>query len=847
MSPFRWLRFGKREPLPFKLLFARFRQLLDNNTKVLELFADAAEKQAGEYVFDRTYVVGLVNEIFDLVGKIVYDLNSIADQKYASLYTLVDRLRAEAIGDLAGQPVVPKAGLCIPFSQIDESQVNLVGGKSAHLGEIASRLQVPIPSGFTITTYAYLRVLEDNKLEKLIDRGVELFAAGQTSACEEVSRRLRGARLPSDLRRAVKRALGRIEREGKPLYLAVRSSAFGEDDDQSFAGQYRTLLQVKPEHVLEAYREVLASLYSKDALSYRRSAGLPLRGLMAVACMRMVQAEASGVLYTVDPNRPDGTGKMLIGATRGLGSHAVAGKQSMAAFEASRESPHRILSYRPSSSAEVVVGREDGGTHILKTEGSPTDRPELTPEQLQPLCEYALRIERYGRQPQDIEWAREHDGTTYVLQARRLQVTQQTQLPTNLAAQLGHYPVLLDHCGLVACRGIAHGPVCRLRDEQDLSDFPSGAVLVTRRASPRLASVMPRVAAIITEVGSPTGHLAALAREFRIPTIVDCGAATAQLHAGQEVTIDADENLVYQGRVDPLLQYQLVAESGFEDSAEYRLLRRLLRRITPLGLTDPQSEAFRADRCRTTHDVIRFAHEKAVEELINFNAGGGVAGIEGAKRLESELPLGLRIIDIGGGLDPMLAGASPNALVKPSALRSLPMCALWQGLTTPGVWSTQPVGVDFRTFMASAMSWHVSESSGRNLAVLSDAYLNLSLNLGYHYNMVDAYVADARGANHIYFRFVGGASDLERRVRRATMVREILERLDFAVRQSRDLVIGSARRLPRERTEDRLRALGRLIGFSRQIDALMHSEDLAMRYVDAFLRGDYTVDPGKGE
>jgi pyruvate,water dikinase len=372
-------------------------------------------------------------------------------------------------------------------------------------------------------------------------------------------------------------------------------------------------------------------------------------------------------------------------------------------------------------------------------------------------------------------------------------------------------------------------------------------VLVTRRASPHLASAMPRVAAIITEVGSPTGHMAALAREFRIPTIVDCGAAVARLRPGQEVTVDADENLVYEGRVDALLQYQLVAENGFEDSAEYRVLRRLLRRITPLGLVDPQSDAFRAERCRTAHDVIRFAHEKAVEEIINLNVTSGVVGIEGARLLDSELPLGLRIIDIGGGLDPVLAGVSPNAPVTPQALRSLPMRALWQGLTTPGVWSTRPVGVGFRTFMASAMSWHSSESAGRNLAVLSDAYVNLSLNLGYHYTMVDAYVADARSANQIYFRFVGGASDLERRVRRATMVREILDRLDFAVRQSRDLVIANARRLPREQTEDRLRALGRLIGFTRQVDALMDSEDLAMRYVEAFLRGEYTVDPDKGD
>jgi pyruvate,water dikinase len=170
------------------------------------------------------------------------------------------------------------------------------------------------------------------------------------------------------------------------------------------------------------------------------------------------------------------------------------------------------------------------------------------------------------------------------------------------------------------------------------------------------------------------------------------------------------------------------------------------------------------------------------------------------------------------------------------------MRALWEGLTTPGVWSTRPLPVDLRTFMASAMSRTVTESSGRNLAVVSEHYANLSLNLGYHYNMVDAYLSDDRDANHVYFRFVGGAADTARRIRRATMVREVLERLDFGARQQRDLVIARLRKLPPAETADRLRAVGRLIAYTRQMDALMINEDTAMERVGAFLAGDYSLD-----
>jgi pyruvate,water dikinase len=335
--------------------------------------------------------------------------------------------------------------------------------------------------------------------------------------------------------------------------------------------------------------------------------------------------------------------------------------------------------------------------------------------------------------------------------------------------------------------------------------------------------------------------MAALAREFRVPTIVDCGDVTTRLPNGQEVTVDADDAVVYEGRVAELLHHQLVEETGYEDAPEYRLLRRLLSRITPLGLTDPQSDDFRVERCRTVHDIIRFAHEKSVEGLIARSVDAGSSRSEMARRLEAELPLNLQVIDIGGGLDLSVAGLPAGVPIKPEAIRSAPMQSVWAGLTTPGVWNTQPVGVDLHTFISSAMSPILARIGGRNLAVVSDSYVNLSLNLGYHFNMVDAYLSEDREANHVYFRFAGGATDRERRTRRATVVREILERLSFEVRQTGDLVIARLGKLPRAETEGRLEAVGRLIGFTRQIDALMDTEEAAMVYVDAFLRGDYNL------
>jgi len=827
--------------VPFKLVFARFRQLIDSNTRVLQLFTDAAEKQAGDFVFGHAYVASVVAQLFDLADKIVYDLNSITDQKYSRLYALVDQLRAESQGDLSGRPVVPRTESCIAFEQIDDSRVNLVGGKSAHLGEVMTRLQVPIPAGFTITTHAYLRIVEENGLVQPIEAAIQRLDHGDEHPLEDICQRLRSVKIPRDVRQAIQKALSAMKTSGRPLYLALRSSALGEDDDQSFAGQYRSVLQVKPEKVLDAYREVLASLYERNALAYRRAYGLPAFGLMAVACMRMVEASTAGVLFTVDPNRPD-SGRMLLGATRGLASRALSGGQSLSSYELAREPPHAVLSYRPAPATDYVVGRPEGGTEVITAVPVGDGAPELTETEAARLVEIGARIERYFKQPQEIEWARDVDGSLQVLQTRRLKLAAVSGSPQDLPELLESYPVLLRGCGHVACRGIASGRAYFITPDTDFDAVPTGAVLVARRASPRLVRVIPRAAAILTDIGAPTGHMAALAREFRVPAIVDCGTATASVEAGQEITVDADDGVVYAGRVDELLQRQLIEDTGFEDAPEYRLLRRLLRRVTPLQLVDPASEHFRAERCRTLHDVIRFAHEKAVETLINLHESSRVFGAEPARRLDSELPLNLRVIDIGGGLDPSAQAQPAGTPVKPEAIRSTPMRAMWVGLNTPGVWNRDPVGVDLRTFLVSATSPGAGQHGGRNLVVVSESYANLSLNLGYHYTMVDAYLSDDRDANHVYFRFVGGATDRERRIRRATMVREVLERLDFSARQSADLVTARLRKLPRPETVGRLESIGRLIGFTRQIDAVMNTEEEIVRYVDAFLRGDYVLD-----
>jgi pyruvate,water dikinase len=84
--------------------------------------------------------------------------------------------------------------------------------------------------------------------------------------------------------------------------LSVRSSATSEDSEASFAGQHATVLNVSEANLIEAYKEVVASTFSPRAIYYRRRRGYRDQDVnMSVACIVMINAKVSGIMYTVDP------------------------------------------------------------------------------------------------------------------------------------------------------------------------------------------------------------------------------------------------------------------------------------------------------------------------------------------------------------------------------------------------------------------------------------------------------------------------------------------------------------------------------------------------------------------
>jgi len=832
---------GKHQKkVAFVSLFHTFQRILELNNRILEVMADMGDKLGGDYVFDRQYINSSCRQMTNLVHELIYHFNALAPKKYSALDGIFRSINIDIEEELAGRLVIPQSEYVMPYEIISRDFADVVGGKNANIAEIKNRLGLAVPEGFAITTRAFKSFFDYNDFQAKVEGILNAWEDAELTseaASKEIMDLIKSGSIEPQFQRAVEKALKHLRHITgiRSLFLAVRSSAMGEDSEHSFAGQYLSLLNRPEQDLLQCYKDVLASAYSPFAMEYRRQKGFSVYEVaMAVACQCMVDARISGVLYSLDPLDPTSE-VMVISATWGLGVPVVSGKTNADRFTVSRESPYDVKGLDIVRKTERFVAKERGDCEFQPVIEEMQTRMCLTEEQIRDIAEAGIMIERYYKYPQDIEWAIDQKNQLHILQARPLNIkAQMSQVVCDISSVTEKYPVIFSGRGIIVQNGIATGKVFMVQSDGDLDNFPNGAILVARETSPRFAKVARKANAIITDVGTSTGHMATISREFRIPTIVNTGMATEILKPGQEITLDAEENVVYEGRIKELCYYGFM-EDAFEETYEYRLLRRVLKKITPLNMVDPYDKDFNPSGCRTYHDITRFVHEKAVEELIDINNDRHPDAEAKRKKLKLEIPLDLIIIDIDGGLKETI----DSSTITTDQIQSVPMRSFLEGLSAPGSWSREPMSVDFGSFMSSltrTFSSHLVSPRyvGQNLAVISGEYANISLRLGYHFNMIDAYIGNQINDNYAYFRFLGGVTDPIRRSRRAKFIYEALSQNDFNVDLRGDLVIGRIKKLGPQLMERKMALLGQLVGFTRQLDVQMNSDRQIVKFIREF-------------
>jgi len=416
----------------------------------------------------------------------------------------------------------------VHISEPGAADASCVGPKAANVAALG-RAGLPIPDGYCLTAAAYHAQIA---ALGLADTGREVFS-GEDAQARRAGLKMRITLMEQPVTPAVQAPLLAAWRKllasgGRPG--VVRSSALVEDrHGSSFAGQFESFLGVDNESdFLTAVRACWAALWAPRALRYMATHDLdPAATAMALLMQPLVAAKTAGggLSRTAE-------GGMLINATPGLGSAIAQGEVAPDRYELERSGA--LL-----ASHEAIEYHQPGCAHLPRVSRRTAKKKLcLTRPQVEELGRLMLRAETVVGRPVEIEWAMDEAGFK-LLQARPLHLDD-SPVPVP-DANWQRQPRLR---GQPAGVGWSTGRACVVNCECEISRVAPGDILVTRMAGPALGRVFAIVAGVVSELGGSTSHLASLARERCVPTVLGVPGATLQIPDGVQVAVDGVSGIV---------------------------------------------------------------------------------------------------------------------------------------------------------------------------------------------------------------------------------------------------------------------------------------------------------------
>jgi len=261
-------------------------------------------------------------------------------------------------------------------------------------------------------------------------------------------------------------------------------------------------------------------------------------------------------------------------------------------------------------------------------------------------------------------------------------------------------------------------------------------------------------------------------------------------------------------------------------------LRSILDLTSPLNLLNPEDPGFAPQGCKTLHDIVRFVHEKAVQEMF-FLGGAPMRRTRGARKLKSEIPVTLYVLDLGDGGPAYPSGKE----IELSQIKNPGLHALWKGLGHRDIlWSPGILHFDWQEFdRLSAGIVSLDSQLLASFAVISEDYLNINIRFGYHFVVIDALFAPESGSNYISLRFKGGGGVPGKKHLRIRFLARVLGKHGFQTSLEGDTIDAKLQGISPYETEEKLEMLGFMLGFTRLMDMKLDTMDSVEVFAAEFL------------
>tara|TARA_B100000029_G_scaffold235347_2_gene232506 strand:+ start:27302 stop:29614 length:2313 start_codon:yes stop_codon:yes gene_type:complete len=437
-----------------------------------------------------------------------------------------------------------------PLKSLSSKDGDLVGGKSANLGELLNA-GLPVPDGFAITTLAYKKLVIESESKTQIEEilnTLDIDDFNSINSCSDQIRQvIEAIPLSEDLISEISSSYASL---GDNVEVAVRSSATAEDlPTASFAGQMDSFLYIKGiDNVLKSVKKCLSSVFSSRAISYRHEKNFDhFLVLASITVQKMLDPESAGVMFTLNPVSGN-KNEIYIESSWGVGETIVQGKVDPDSFIVTKPNldissrninTKKLMTIRGATQGKFAIADRASATEIDVPEELQNE-PSIDDNIVKDLANFAVQIEEHYGKPMDIEWVFEKNShDLFIVQARP--ETVHSSSPVDVEPFLK---------GIGASSGVRTGNANIILDIKDTSSFQDNQILVTQMTTPDWTPIMKRASAIITQSGGATAHAAIVSRELGIPCIVGVKDVTTLLKPGQQVTVDGSSGLIYDGTVE---------------------------------------------------------------------------------------------------------------------------------------------------------------------------------------------------------------------------------------------------------------------------------------------------------